>query len=44
MGKGEEALCDRHANCLFLKETNDFTCNCKPGYTGNGSIGNCVGE
>ena len=36
------ALCDRNANCLFIKETNDYTCQCKAGYTGDGSHGNCT--
>ena len=36
------ALCDRNANCLFIKETNGYTCQCKAGYTGDGSHGNCT--
>ena len=35
------ALCDRNANCLFIKETNGYTCQCKAGYSGDGSHGNC---
>lgn len=36
------ALCDKNANCLFIKETNGYTCQCKDGYTGDGSHGNCT--
>ena len=35
------ALCDRNANCLFIKETNGYTCQCKAGYSGSGSHGDC---
>ena len=36
------SLCDRNANCLFIKETNGYTCQCKAGYTGNGGHGECI--
>ena len=42
VGQGQMALCDRNANCLFIKETNDYTCRCKAGYEGDGSHGNCT--
>jgi hypothetical protein len=35
------ALCDRNANCLFIKETNGYTCQCKAGYSGSGSHSDC---
>ncbi len=41
VAEGEEALCDKNANCLFIKETNGFTCQCKPGYNGTGRHGDC---
>ncbi|CAL4150116.1 unnamed protein product [Meganyctiphanes norvegica] len=34
---GEEMLCDANAMCLFKEETNDFICQCKIGFTGNGT-------
>ena len=34
--KGETSLCDRNANCWFIKETNSHTCKCKEGYSGDG--------
>jgi len=33
---GEEELCDKNAICLF-KKPNDFTCQCKFGFIGNGT-------
>jgi hypothetical protein len=41
VGEGEMALCDRNANCLFIKETNGYTCQCKAGYSGSGSHSDC---
>ncbi|KAK6617037.1 hypothetical protein RUM44_005394 [Polyplax serrata] len=29
--------CHRNAHCLLIQETSDFKCECKPGYTGNGT-------
>jgi len=34
-----EGMCDRNARCLFLKEQNDHTCECKFGYEGDGEKG-----
>ncbi len=31
--------CDAHARCTNI--VGGYTCNCNPGYTGNGSRGNC---
>lgn len=28
--------CDSNAHCLLMPETNDFKCQCKPGYNGTG--------
>ncbi|XP_071520140.1 uncharacterized protein uif isoform X2 [Panulirus ornatus] len=33
---GEQMLCDPNALCLFISETNDFECQCKPGFNGSG--------
>ncbi|XP_045124302.1 sushi, von Willebrand factor type A, EGF and pentraxin domain-containing protein 1-like isoform X1 [Portunus trituberculatus] len=33
---GEKMLCDPNALCLFIAETNDFECQCKPGFNGTG--------
>lgn len=42
VAEGEDALCDHNAICLFIKETNGFTCQCKPGFNGTGSHGDCT--
>jgi len=34
---GEEMLCDANAMCLFKAQTNDFHCQCKTGFSGNGT-------
>lgn len=39
---GEQMLCDPNALCLFISETNDFECQCKPGFNGTGE--HCTGE
>lgn len=39
---GGEMLCDPNAYCLLIPETNDFKCECKPGYNGTGK--SCSGE
>lgn len=44
VAEGEDALCDHNAICLFIKETNGFTCQCKPGFNGTGSHGDCTGK
>ena len=33
--------CDSNANCTNTEE--GFICTCNPGYTGNGTIGTCMG-
>ncbi|KAK7082632.1 Calcium ion binding [Halocaridina rubra] len=33
---GEQMLCDPNALCLFIADTNDFECQCKPGFNGTG--------
>nr|XP_027224933.1 uncharacterized protein LOC113817130 isoform X1 [Penaeus vannamei] len=40
---GEQMLCDSNALCLFISETSDFECRCKPGYNGTGEycVDNC---
>ncbi|XP_073992974.1 sushi, von Willebrand factor type A, EGF and pentraxin domain-containing protein uif isoform X1 [Rhodnius prolixus] len=35
---GAEMLCDPNAYCLLIPETNDFKCDCKPGYNGTGKV------
>lgn len=39
---GEKMLCDPNALCLFIADTNDFECQCKPGFNGTGKY--CSGE
>lgn len=39
---GEQMLCDPNALCLFISATNDFECQCKPGFNGSGE--HCSGE
>lgn len=39
---GSEMLCDPNAYCLLIPETNDFKCECKPGYNGTGKA--CSGN
>lgn len=33
---GEDMHCDTNAYCLLIPETNDFKCECKPGFNGTG--------
>ncbi|XP_077993986.1 uncharacterized protein LOC144447778 [Glandiceps talaboti] len=33
--------CDEHASCVFIGNGN-YTCVCDSGWTGNGSLGNCI--
>ncbi|XP_064091137.1 sushi, von Willebrand factor type A, EGF and pentraxin domain-containing protein 1-like isoform X2 [Macrobrachium nipponense] len=33
---GEKMHCDPNALCLFITESNDFDCQCKPGFNGTG--------
>ena len=44
MAEGEQVLCDRNANCLFIRETNEYECQCKAGYNGTGQAGQCFGK
>ncbi|XP_042883171.1 sushi, von Willebrand factor type A, EGF and pentraxin domain-containing protein 1-like isoform X2 [Penaeus japonicus] len=41
---GEQMLCDSNALCLFISETSDFECRCKPGFNGTGEycVDNCL--
>lgn len=34
--------CHRNAHCLLIQEISDFKCECKPGFTGNGT--DCRGK
>lgn len=34
--------CDPNAFCLLIPETNDFKCECKPGFNGTGKF--CRGK
>ena len=34
--------CDVNADCTNTAD--NFTCSCKPGYLGNGTIGTCTGR
>lgn len=34
--------CDVNAYCLLMSETNEFKCQCKPGFNGTGKV--CTGE